>query len=46
MTTSVMESEHVATGDGIKDALFVGVLLVFIRDELGEKPMSVYEDND
>lgn len=45
-TSLIVESEHVALGDGIKDALIVGVLLGFIRDEQGETSMLVYDDNN
>ena len=42
---STTEAEHVALGEGVKETLFTGAVLPFIRPELSGSCVRVFEDN-
>ena len=45
MSLSTPEAEYIATGDGVKEALFVRAVLSFIAPETSETSVKVIEDN-
>ena len=45
VTLSTTETEHVAMTDGVKEALDVKGVLVFLMPSLGSPSVGVFEDN-
>ena len=46
VTLSTTETEYVALGDGVKEALFVKGVLSFISPYISENCIKVFVDND
>ena len=45
VTLSTTEAEYVAMANGVKEALYVRVILAFLMPSLESMSISVYEDN-
>ena len=46
VTLSTKEAEYVAMGDGVKEALYVRGVLMFLMSSLGSPSIGVFEDNE
>ena len=44
-TLSISEAEYIATGDGVKEALFVRAVLSFLVPETSKASVKVLDDN-
>ena len=45
VTLSTTEAEYVAIADGVKEALYVRGVLVFLMPSVGSPSIRVFEDN-
>ena len=45
ITLPTTEAEYVAMADGVKEAHYVGGVLVFLMPSLGSPSIGVFEDN-